>query len=179
MAFFNTREQFGSLVKILHGFIFILVAIQYILMALKFSLPEHSAAGVKYVLLHKSFGLIILVMAALMILSRQFGNRPPYPANSPYQNFLAKTVHFLLYACLILMPLGGIGMTIFSERPLAIFGFVLIPDHFVAARESLSHFCYVAHVSAAKILLALIALHTVGALYHHFVLKDNVLRRMF
>lgn len=178
MALFNTPERFGSLIKLLHWLIFILVTLQYSIMIRRIYIPEQAPDNLWYMLLHKSFGLVVLGVAALMIVSRQFGQRPPYPPGAPYQNLLAKVVHFLLYACLILMPLGGILMTVFSGRALAIFGYPLISADFIEPNKALSNFFYTGHIVAAYILLALILPHVIAVLYHHFILKDRVLSRM-
>ena len=179
MALFNTAKRFGSIVKLLHWTIFILVLMQYSIMSRRAFLPEDSFDNLWYMLLHKSVGLVTLGVATLMLISSQFGQRPPDPEQSPYQNLLAKTVQVALYACLILMPLGGILMTAFSGRPLNFFGLALFTANAITPNTVLAGFCYAAHIFAAKMLLGLVVLHTLGALYHHIILKDNVLKRMW
>lgn len=179
MPLFNTKEQFGSIIKVLHWSIFILVLMQYAIMTGRSFLPEDAPQNISYILFHKSIGLIILGVAALMLASRFVGTQPPLPQDRPLQNLVAKIVHIGLYACLILMPIGGILMTIFSGRPLALFGYPLTSANFVPVNEPLADFSHAAHIWAARILLGLILLHTLGALYHHFILKDTILKRMW
>lgn len=71
------------------------------------------------------------------------------------QGMLAKLTHVGLYALMILMPLSG---------AVAWFGGVE-----TAAQG---------HNVLRIVLLALVALHVVGALYHQFVLRDGTLARM-
>ena len=180
MALINTREQFGSVTKLLHWSIFILVIIQYTLVYARAYLPEDALEKLQYILLHKSFGLVVFIFTFLMLLTRQLGHRPPYPENAPwYENLLAKIVHFLLYACLFLMPIAGILMTVLGGRPLAIFGYPFTTPSFIHPNKPLGELFYHAHVYASYVLLFLVGLHLIGTLYHHFILKDNVLTRMW
>ena len=74
---------------------------------------------------------------------------------SKVQGILAKLTHVGLYALMILMPLSG---------SVAWFGGV------EAAAQG--------HDVMKVILLALVALHVMGALYHQFILRDDTLARM-
>lgn len=180
MRLINTRGQFGSLAKLLHWSIFILVTIQYTVVYYREYLPEQAPEKLQYILLHKSFGLVVFIFAFLMLLNRQLGQRPPYPENAPwYENLLAKIVHFLLYACLLLMPITGVLMTVLGGRPLAIFGYPLTTPGFIHPNKPLGELFYHAHVYASYVLLFLLGVHLIGVLYHHFILKDKVLTRMW
>lgn len=179
MALINTQIRFGRITKLLHWSIFILVVIQYALVYRRAFLPEEAPEKLQYILLHKSFGLVIFGLVILMILNRQFGQRPPYPKNAPwYQNLLAKMVHFLLYVCLLFMPIAGVLMTFFSGRTLAIFGYLLPTPSFIHTNKALAELFYKGHVFTSYIILGLVSLHIIGAFYHHFILKDNILTRM-
>lgn len=179
MTLFNTKKHFGSIIKSLHWLIFILVVIQYAIMSRVAFLAKGSPDIMGYILLHKSVGLMIFCAAALMIISRQCGVRPTFPAHAKFQNLLAKIVHFLLYAFLILMPIGGIGMTVFSGKPLLFFGYPLLAKGLIPKNEHLAKFFDDAHILGAQVLLGLIVLHILAAFYHHYILKDNILKRMW
>lgn len=179
MNLFNNKYNFGLIIKVLHWFIFILVAVQYAIMGRLAFLAKNSPDTSWYILLHKSVGLTIFCAAALMIISRQFGTRPLRSPAAKFQNLAAKIVHFLLYAFLILMPIGGIGMTLFSGRPLLFFGYPLMAKDLVPKNELITKICQEAHILAAQALLGLIVVHILAAFYHHFILKDNILKRMW
>lgn len=180
MPLVNTQKRFGSITKLLHWSLFILVIIQYTLVYRRAYLAEDAPEKLQYILLHKSFGLVILGLVILMMLSRYLGQRPAYPENAPwYQNLLAKIVHFLLYACLLFMPIAGILMTVYGGRTLAIFTYPLPTPSFIHVNKPLAELFYKGHVFASYILLVLVGLHVIGALYHHFILKDNILTRMW
>jgi cytochrome b561 len=90
-----------------------------------------------------------------LVLAHVAGGAPPAIEASKVQGILAKLSHVGLYALMILMPIIG---------SVAWFG------GFEAAAQG--------HNVLKIVLLALVALHVVGALYHQFVLRDDTLARM-
>lgn len=151
-----TRTQIA-----LHWIVFLLVVAQYLL--------HESIAGawdkyldgveVEFSLLiasHVVFGLLILVFGIWRIVLKIRRGAPALPESEPrLQQIIGHATQGLLYLVLILMPLSGMA---------AWFGGVEL-----AAKG---------HQVMRIVLLALIALHFVGALYHRFVLKSGVMERM-
>src|SRR5688572_32623680 len=78
--------------------------------------------------LHKSVGITILLLS-LARLAWRLTHRPPTPVEGGFQGFLAKAVHTLLYAFIILMPLTGWAVVSTSriEVPTLLFGVVPWP----------------------------------------------------
>jgi cytochrome b561 len=64
-----------------------------------------------------------------------------------------------------------------KNYPVSWFNTLQLPD-LVAASESTYEFMHDAHETLVGIMLATVALHVAGALKHHFVDRDTVLRRM-
>lgn len=126
---------------------------------------------------HKLAGLIMLglVLARLGVrLTR--GVPAPAATLSKAQRFAAHAVHLALYGFLLAMPvLGWIGASAYELNTLpggltlpAIVG----PDKDLAGRVLYWH--YIGGLALA----GLVVLHLGAALYHRFVLKDEVYRRM-
>jgi len=59
-----------------------------------------------------------------------------------------------------------------------VFGLFELPDPFQPGSDALTDMLHVVHYSGVYLLAALLVLHVGGALRHHFVEKDDVLRRM-
>ena len=105
---------------------------------------------------HVAAGVLVLVLALARLGLRFKRGVPPLPAEEPaLQRLAAHATHLGLYVLMVLIPISGM---------VAFFGAV--------------HDAADAHEAMTSILLALIALHVLGALYHHFILKTDVLRRM-
>ena len=106
--------------------------------------------------LHLAGGIAIFVLALLRIVLKLRRGAPAPPAEErAILRFAAKAVHVGFYAVILLMPLTG---------ALAWFGGV----------EASA----TAHRAGMLAIFVLLLLHVAGALYQHFVLKTDVMRRM-
>lgn len=75
------------------------------------------------------------------------------------------------------MPLSGYAMQYFATRPVEVFGWFRLPAALEVNIGMYSLFREL-HSLLALSLLALIVLHAAGALHHHFIRKDKVLKTM-
>lgn len=178
MEFSNTKKKFGVPTKILHWAIFALFVSQYFLVYRREYFADTNPDKLQYILLHKAFGLIILTLGILMILWRQVGQRPDMPVNmTPYQNLLAKCVHTLLYLSMLVMPLSGLGMSLWNGYSVSFFGLFTIPSF--TKNPLIGDTLYVTHVWSSYVIIGLVILHVLGALYHYLYKRDQVMQRMF
>jgi cytochrome b561 len=177
MALTNNKKEFGMLTKLLHWTIFVLFVVQYALIYRRDYFPKNAPEKTQYILIHKSLGLLVLFLALMMIGWRQLGNRPAMPLNmNGFEQLLAKLTHFLLYLSMLIMPLTGIGMSLYAGYGVSFFGQFTIPA--LPKNEMLSDSFYAVHQWSSYVIIGLVSLHILGALYHHYYKKDGVLKRM-
>lgn len=179
-------ERFGVVTKWCHWLVFFVVLLQYVLVYTEIGFPKEDPSKLQLILYHKSFGVIMLGLACIMLIARYFEGRPPYLIHPSlnatvqgYQNYLAKIVHILLYVCIFVMPLAGILMSLYGGRGVLVFGYSLFAPDFIVPNKWLSGVFYNIHVYVSYLLLGLIALHVTGVCYHKWVLRDKVLNRMW
>ena len=177
MSIRNTPARWGHIAQFLHWLIVALIIVQVILANIAEDLP----IGMKKLAMfarHKSVGLTILGLAAMRLLWRWANPTPALPSTlKPYERTLAALTHFGLYLILFAMPLTGWMMTSARGFPVSWFGFFQLPD-FVPKNDALYNAMKETHDTLALVLYAIVFLHVAAALKHHFVLKDDVLRRM-
>jgi cytochrome b561 len=177
MTIRNTTHRWGALAQLLHWLIVLLIIAQFTLALLADDLP----AGMKKLILlsrHKSIGITILLLACARLGWRWANPTPALPATlKPYERALARGTHFLLYLLLFLIPLTGWTMSSARGFPVSWFGFIQLPD-LVPKNKALYEALLTTHHTLAWTLTGLVALHVGAALKHHFMLKDDVLRRM-
>ena len=130
--------------------------------------------------LHASAGFLLLALVIYRLIWRWINPPPPLPEGIRRgERMMAKLSHIALYAAMILLPLSG--WFAFTEHvrrslgvaPASLFGVTkipLLPDfginfHFIDKW-------------GGKAVLALIAIHVLAALKHHFYDRDDVLRRI-
>jgi cytochrome b561 len=178
MGLKNTTEKFGSLTKLLHWVIFGLFVLQYFLVYRREYFPKESAEKLQYMLLHKSIGVCLLVIALVMLLWRHAGTRPTMPKQmSGLEAGLARFIHLLLYIVMLVMPISGILMSMFGGYNISVFGWYTLPMLF-QKNEALGNIMYTTHVWSSYAIIGLVGLHALAALYHHFIKHDNILKRM-
>jgi cytochrome b561 len=123
-------------------------------------------------------GITILGLAVLRLLWRWMNPTPELPATlRPYERFLARAVHFGLYAFIFLQPITGWIMSNAENYPVSYFGWFTLPD-LVAPDKEFGEIMEEVHKAIFKGMLVLAVLHVAAALKHHFWLKDDVLKRM-
>lgn len=135
--------------------------------------------------LHKSIGITILLAAFLRVGWRLLHHPPALPDSMPpFEQRVAATGHGLLYAFLFALPLSGWAMVSASvyDIPTLLFGIVPWPDlpilSTLADKAPVEALLKHVHAYAAWTLIAVVAGHAGAALRHHYILRDNVLRRM-
>lgn len=169
--------KFGATAKWLHWLIALIVIIMLVfgrtLEALPLTEREQIIMG------HSGLGTLVLL---LMIIrgAWRLSHQPPEPISTMgvWQVRLSTLMHRALYVLLLLQPILGIAQaTYITDYRVLAFGVIdysgLAADN--AARARLFH---VAHGLNATILSLLVIGHMGAALYHHFIQKDDVLRRM-
>jgi cytochrome b561 len=131
--------------------------------------------------LHKSIGMLVLILSVIRLLWRFTHRPPPLPATvRRWEKGLAHAVHWLFYALMILIPLSGWVFTSASPKrhPLEFFGLFALPMFPVTQDKEVSHVVAERHEQLAWLMIALILIHLGAALKHRFVDRDRTVDRM-
>ena len=173
----NSEDRYGAVTQLLHWAIVVLIIVQYVLAEKADDLPLGSAK-IATLAQHKSFGMTILFLALLRLAWRWMNPVPRIPATMPrWQQLAAHGSHIGLYVLLFATQLLGWTMSSARNFPVSWFGFFTLPN-LVGPNRPLYDFLHEAHEVAAKLIFVFAVLHAAAALKHHFIDKDNVLRRM-
>jgi cytochrome b561 len=122
------------------------------------------------------------VTAFLLVLARlawRLGHRPPpLPTLMPaWQKRAAEVGHGLLYLLMVAIPLSGWLMSSAKGFQTVYLGLLPIPD-LLGKDKALGEALQTLHLSLNLTLIAVVAGHVGAALKHHFIDRDDVLRRM-
>ncbi len=180
MEYRNSAYRFGIVAKFFHWTIALLVIAQfYLAWWTIYMLPEHSPTAAFYIgVLHKPFGILILVLVVLGILWRMNNSHPAYPYGMPlWEQLGALIVQNLLYLCLIVMAISGVISSDAAGHPLNFFGLCQFPT-FMEPNKEIDELFFNIHQYAAYFLAALVVIHIAAAIKHHFWDKDTVLKSM-
>jgi cytochrome b561 len=162
----------------LHWGMAVLVVLVYVAMTQRGLFARGSTGRTLMMQSHFWLGLSVFALAAWRLaLRRRLAVPPVTPALAGWQAGLATTMHVLLYAFFVAMPLLGLATLWTGGRPLLLpFGLAIgapfAPDR--ALHESLEHW----HVFIGEAFYWVIGAHVLASAWHHFVRRDDTLRRM-
>lgn len=127
---------------------------------------------------HKWVGVTVLALAIFRLVWRLTHKAPPLPASTPGgQRGAAHAGHALLYLLMIVMPLTGWIYSNLSGYPVVYLGKIPLPDLAERNRELAATWVQV-HATLGIILAVVVGGHVLAALYHQFIARDGLLRRM-
>ena len=169
------QTRYSSPAIFFHWAIFVLVALAYL--AIEIRGPKGSDSRVFWMNVHQLAGTFVLVLSVLRVLWRAVSRVPEAIPQATLLKWLSKLAHVALYVFIIAQPLLGIMMVNMGGKPVSLdwigVSFTLFgPDK--ALRPTLKE----AHELIGNAFYFVIGLHALAALYHHFIRRDDVLRRM-
>jgi cytochrome b561 len=168
-------KGYDSVTKVFHWLIFLAVAAQY---AVGEFMPHigRDTKEVGLVAIHVGLGGFVLILIVLAILWRLTHPVPQLPELPGWQRVAAVLTHWALYLLILAMTVLGWAAANFRGWPVILFGAAL-PD-LAKKGDSWAHTAGDIHTFLVNVLLALVILHAGAALYHHFFLRDKVLKRI-
>lgn len=177
MSWRNNINRYGSLSIGLHWLMFLLLIAVYVSIELHEIYPKGSALREALKTWHFMLGLSVFALVWLRLLGLMMGSLPRIDPDPPkWQKLSAKAVHLALYAFMIGMPLLGWLMLSAEGESIPLFGLhlptLIGPDSGLA--ESIEEI----HEAGGTAGYFLVGLHTIAALFHHYIVRDNTLVRM-
>lgn len=127
---------------------------------------------------HKMTGLTVFALAVVRVIWRWANPVPVLPADlPPWQAAAARWTHGLLYLLIFAMPVSGFLYTALDGFPVPLFYLTNLAD-LMPVNKPVAAVAKAVHLTLPWVLLAVVLLHVAGALHHHLVRRDGVLRRM-
>ena len=172
-----TSARYDPVAKLLHWLMALLLpsifALGLYMTGLSFS-PEK----LKLISWHKWAGIIALALVVFRLLWR-FTHRPPaMPATmGRWQKTGAHFGHLGLYLLMVTIPVSGWLMSSAKGVPTVLFGLWALPD-LVQRDRDLGDLLQIAHWYLNALLAIVVVGHVAAALKHHFIDKDQVMKRM-
>jgi cytochrome b561 len=171
--------RYAPVLRRLHWLMALLIALAYLAIEQRGLFARGTPQRAAMFQSHYWFGLAIFVLAWWRLLQRRSLGAPGVtPLLPAWQDGLSKLLHVALYAFFIAMPLLGLATAWLDGKMLYLpFTQVMVPP-LLAENEALAHQVEDLHKLVGNIFYWVIGLHIVAALYHHFVRRDDTLKRM-
>ncbi|KTC78607.1 cytochrome b [Legionella cincinnatiensis] len=172
----NSTTHFGIVAILLHWIIALLIIGLLALGLYMVPLPW-SPEKLKFYGWHKEYGFLVLFLAIFRIIWRM-SNEMPELALPWLEKIAARSMHWAFYGFMFAMPITGWLITSSAGLPASFFGLFTLPN-LVAPDENKRILFEWIHQWLGYALIAAICMHAAAALKHHFINKDDILRRMF
>ena len=191
MQYKNTPEAYGRIAKLLHWTVALLFLLAYASVYYRHWFTESKTPENWTALqLHLSFGVTIAVFVLLRLVWKFMNTAPTPEPGTALEHLAAKLGHYTLYAVMIIMPITGYFGTGVATEFFFLFDISKFPDtalyQFLIVDilgtdfktiEPTMDFIH-KNVGGEWLVWILILGHAAAALYHHFVKRDNTLKRM-
>ena len=178
MQWRNSSERYGSLSIGLHWLMLLLIVAVYACIELRGFFPKGSEPREALKTWHFMLGLSVFALVWLRLIANWTGHFPRIEPELPkWQNQSARLMHLALYALLIFMPLAGWLLLSAEGKPIPFFGLQL--PALINESKNAAELIKEIHETVGTVGYFLIGFHASAALIHHFILRDNTLRRIF
>lgn len=181
----NTTTGYGQIAIFFHWTMALLIIGMLAFGLYLTTLPQTDPATFQLFQLHKSIGFVVLTLGVLRLVWRVFNPSPKLPEGMhPLEKIGAHLGHVGLYALIFAMPITGWFMVSASPWgiPTVLFNVQPVPHlpvpEILGSKEQAESFFKLLHAYGAYLLIALIVVHVAAALKHHFIARDDTLRRM-
>ena len=159
-----------------HWLVALLVVAAFVVIELKGQFPKGSESRELCKSIHGVIGQLIFIAMALRLIVR-FTYGVPKPTNpKPVFVSLAKGMHWLLYALLLISPIFGLLYFQYGGKEIHFFG--LVWPQFVTPNPEMKKVVEGIHEFMGNTLYFLIGIHALAGLWQHYVIKDDTLCRM-
>jgi len=175
MQVFNSYSKYGLLAKLFHWVTFIALLAQvpfgFYLVELEFSDQRIELENI-----HILVGITIFYVTLFRLIWKLF-NPSPTESKSFFkgQILIGKVNHLLLYLSIFAITISGMLKKLYMGETLNFFFFKygFEKDNFLLADAF-----YEVHIYANYLLLALVTLHILAVVVHHFIFKDKILNKI-
>ncbi len=174
----STNNRYTRTAIALHWTIALLIIATFLLGLTMVDMPGITPTKLKYFNWHKWMGVTVLALAALRLLWRLTHTAPALPPTlPPWQRLAAEAGHLGLYVLMFAVPLSGYFYSLASGFPVVYLGKFPLPV-LMGPNPELKPLLKTAHYLLNMAMAGLVSVHALAALKHHFVDRDDILKRM-
>lgn len=177
-ALAKSRFGYDRLQRTLHWTMAAIILLAIVLGVISAWLPVGQQPRKGLLEIHKSLGMTALVLLVVRLAWRVWAGEPPYrmPLDR-LTHWASRAGHAALYALMLLMPVTGYMFSAAGGYSLPWFGLFQWP-RLLSYDKGVTDWGEMLHDRAAWIIGAVVLLHLAAVAWHHWVKRDEVLRRM-
>jgi cytochrome b561 len=171
-------KRYSTTAILLHWLMSLLIIAAFILGTIMTDIPGITPTKLQYYAWHKWLGVTILGLVAFRLIWRLTHPIPAYTKPLPlWQERAAHIIHISLYVFMFTLPLTGSFYSLAAGIPVVYLNLFQLPV-LIAPNATLKPILKETHEILSNGLLIAFVLHAAAALKHHFIDKDDILKRM-
>ncbi len=175
----NTTQTFGLINKLLHWLMAILLTGLFVVGLYMTDLDYYDPLYHQLPWWHKSLGLVIFALLVCRLIWKLINPMPaPLKSHQTWEILLAHWLQWLFYLLIFLIALSGYFIATAEGEGIGFFDWFEIPALIDSIDEDSADLIGDGHKIMAISLAVLVILHALAALKHHFIDKDETLKRM-
>ena len=175
---FNTKNRFGAVTILLHWVSAIAIIGLFAVGWYMIDLSYYDSMSKVLLDSHKSIGMLLAILLAFRLLWNAFNLRPePVAGSTKLDSLMARTAHYALHLLMVLIVVSGYLISTAKGGSIGVFDWFEVPAT-LSGIPNQEDIAGEIHKILAYAIIGLAALHTAAALKHHFIDKDETLRRM-
>jgi len=172
----STDQGYGLIARLLHWGMAIAILAMFALGLWMRGLSYYSVWYHRAPEIHKSIGIVLLLVLGFRFLWRLFDQRPDDSYLKPNERKISALVHHGFYLLLAALMAAGYLIATLDGHVISVFGWADVPS--IYQQKGLEDWAGLIHEWLAYGLMALVALHAAAAMKHHFVDHNKTLLRM-
>lgn len=177
MCWRNTLDKWGGITQLFHWGMMLTFVGMFTVAYIMMDMPDGNDKWWFYGM-HKQIGVTLFLLVTVRLWWRMKNDVPRDPASVPHwQAVAARSNIYVLYTLMFAFPLSGLLMSILGGHDVSYFGLFTLPA-FMQGPNAYGKFFRESHEYISYLMMGFVGLHVIAALYHHFFLKNDVLRRM-
>ncbi|MEM6420971.1 MAG: cytochrome b [Pseudomonadota bacterium] len=184
MTLMNTSEGWGAVHRAIHWVAAAVILFQLALGFYMVNFITDLFVRFDYTQTHKSWGFIAFALVVFRLFWRRINPRPAPVRMARWQHRASEGAHLALYVLMVALPVSGWLMA--SASPLQdqygiqnmVFNWFELPDPFVPGTSGLEKTLKAVHLYCAFAMTAILGVHVLAALKHHYIDRDGLLQRM-
>ncbi|NOV22928.1 cytochrome b [Cupriavidus necator] len=175
----TSSPRYDRLAVSFHWIVFGLVALAYAAIELKGNFAKGTPPRALAMAVHEWAGALVLVLAVPRLLWRLVHGAPVPEPGARWMQRAGAAMHWVLYLFILAQPLLGLLAMNAGGHLLSLPALGLEVPALVAADPALKDTVKELHETLGTAFYLVIGLHAMAALFHHYMLGDHTLRRMW
>jgi cytochrome b561 len=174
----NTIKRYGAAAILLHWLIALLIIAEFAMGLYMTGLNYYNNMYNILPHLHESIGVVLAALILLRIIWAVVNPRPATGSGvAHWEHLVSRAVHLAMHGLMVAVVCLGYLWSTAEGDSVPVFNWFELPAFFSRIASQEDRFAFW-HYWLAWTIISLAAFHAIGALKHHFVDRDETLKRM-